>query len=370
MELTNKVCEESVGLLMTYRCNLDCKYCYIKTKQNKDMTLEMAQSILEPFLLKEAGPVDITFVGGETLMAINVIRPLVEWAKNGKWHRKFRFVGSTNGTLLNDELKDWLRDNRSYITLGLSYDGLPSAQENNRCDNEIDLDFFIENWPKQPIQMTINTETVNSMADGVIYLLEKGAVVHPNVAFEEKEWTNDKIIEYANQLDKLIYYYEEHRNYPTITQFSHDLNEYADSLHIKNRHSHVCGVGNGLQIFDTDGQCYPCHILSPLVLKGDKLQKIRQGFKPCELEAIDERCINCPYYSSCPTCMGSNFLYRGELHRRDLTHCLIMKVEVKAFIKKETRRLLRKDKLTASEAKVVRSIKLLLDYERERLNKG
>ena len=68
--------------------------------------------------------------------------------------------------------------------------------------------------------------------------------------------------------------------------------------------------------------------------------------------------------------MGSNFLYRGELHRRDQTHCLFMKVEVKAFIKKESRRLLRKDKLTVNEAKVVRSIKMLLDYERERFLQG
>ena len=45
-------CDEAIGLLMTYRCNLDCQYCYIKTKRSKDMTLEKAQQILEPFLMK------------------------------------------------------------------------------------------------------------------------------------------------------------------------------------------------------------------------------------------------------------------------------------------------------------------------------
>lgn len=44
-----EISDRSIGLLMTYRCNLDCKYCYIHTKREKDMTLEMAQSILEPF---------------------------------------------------------------------------------------------------------------------------------------------------------------------------------------------------------------------------------------------------------------------------------------------------------------------------------
>ena len=37
----------------------------------------------------------------------------------------------------------------------------------------------------------------------------------------------------------------------------------------------ICGAGNGFQVFDVDGQSYPCHILSPLVLEGEKLQKIK-----------------------------------------------------------------------------------------------
>ena len=69
-------CDEAIGLLMTYRCNLDCKYCYIHTKRSKDMTLEKAQHILDPFLMK-VNKLDIIFVGGETLLAINVIRPLI-----------------------------------------------------------------------------------------------------------------------------------------------------------------------------------------------------------------------------------------------------------------------------------------------------
>ena len=55
------------------------------------MTLELAQKILEPILNKDNGVVDITFMGGETLMAINVIRPLVDWAESRSWKRHYRF---------------------------------------------------------------------------------------------------------------------------------------------------------------------------------------------------------------------------------------------------------------------------------------
>ena len=221
---------ESVGLLMTYRCNLDCSYCYIKNKLNKDMTLETAKAILEPFLMKDDGWLDIIFVGGETLMATDVIRPLVEWAKNGGYKRHCRFFGSTNGTLLNDELKAWLTEYKDHLILSLSYDGIPSVQKNNRGCDDIDTDFFIRTWPGQSIQMTVNSNSVEHMAEGVIYLLEKGAIVHPNVAYEDSDWSDDKISEYAVQLRKLIDYYNSHDDLPMITQFVHNVHEYADNI--------------------------------------------------------------------------------------------------------------------------------------------
>ena len=364
IEQLSEVCDEAVGLLMTYRCNLNCKYCYVHIKRNKDMTLDMAQKILEPFLNKDNGIVDITFMGGETLMAINVIRPLVEWVEKGTWKRRYRFLGATNGTLLDDDLKEWLWNHRRTFTLGLSYDGLPSVQNGNSGNNDIDLDFFIRTWPHQPIQMTINAESVNQMADGVIYLLEKGATVHPNVAFEQEEWSNVKIREYGRQLNKLTDYYNNHKDKPLISQFVHNLNEYAYSLDHPKQQLEVCGAGNGFQVFDTNGQSYPCHILSPLVLDEEKLQVIRNGLVSKTTDFSDTDCANCPYTSSCPTCIGCNFLYRGKLQKRDKTHCRIMKKEVKAFIKMEVMRLKAKDKIMPEDATEIDSIKKLVDYEK------
>lgn len=355
--------DEAVGLLMTFRCNLNCKYCYIHKKQNKDMSLEMAQSILEPFLMKEGGLLSIAFMGGETLMAVDVIRPLVEWIENGKWNRPYRLFGSTNGTLLTAELKEWLKEHKRHLTLGLSYDGLPSAQDNNRGNDLIDVDFFIDTWPNQPIQMTINAETVNQMADGVVYLLEKGAQVHPNVAFEQQEWPDCMIAEYGRQLYQLAVYYNNHQNLPTITQFIHNLTEYADNIGKQTPQPQICGAGYGFQVFDIDGQSFPCHILSPLVLEDEKLQDIKNGLVAATKNFADPECANCPYAASCPTCIAFNFLYRDCLQKRDKTHCKIMKTEVKAYIKKEVMRLTAKKVLTPEDATEIDAIKKLVEYE-------
>ena len=354
---------EVVGLLMTYRCNLDCKYCYISQKRNKDMSLSKAKTILEPFFLDEkSGWLDIMFVGAETLMAIDVIRPLVEWVENSSFKRKYRFCGSTNGTLLTDELKLWLSEHRHTVILGLSYDGLPSTQKDNRGSNDIDLDFFIKTWPKQPIQMTINVDSVANMAEGVIFLLERGAVVHPNVAYEDREWTDESISEYANQLNILAEYYNRHQNLPVISQFVHNLKEYADAIDNPKKQSLMCGAGHGYQVFDVDGNSYPCHMISPLVLDGEKLQRVQDGVFANIEDFSDSKCLNCPYNASCPTCLACNYLYRDDFRQRDNTHCRIMQVEVQAFVKKEVLRLDAKEILTPEDATEFDAIEKLLDY--------
>lgn len=352
----------AVGLLMTYRCNLKCKYCYIHTKRNIDMSLETAKSILTPFLMTKGDLLDIKFYGGETLMAFSVIRPLVEWVENNKWKRRYRFFGSTNGTLLDDEMKHWIEQRSRTFVLGLSYDGLPSTQTLNRGQEVPDIDFFIKTWPTQPIQMTINEDSVNNMAEGVKFLLSKGATVHPNVAYEEAEWSNNSLIEYAKQLKALIYYYGQNPTLPPITQFVHNLSEYAQRLKDPLPPVRMCGAGDGFKLFDVDGLSYPCHILSPLVISGEKLDRIKKFELENTSDFSEQRCFKCPFTTSCPTCLACNFLYRNSFSKRDRTHCEIMRIEVQAFMKKEIERIKCKKVLSHKDKEILDAIILLRNY--------
>ena len=63
------------------------------------------------------------------------------------------------------------------------------------------------------------------------------------------------------------------------------------------------------------------------------------------------------------TCIACNYLYRNDLRKRDETHCAIMKLEVKAFIKKEVLRLKAKEHLTSRDVIEIDSIKKLVEYE-------
>ena len=332
------------------------------------MTFDTAREVLRPFLMKEGNLVEIVFMGAETLMAESVIRKIVEWAEQGTWKRRFRFFGSTNGTWLTDDLRQWLYQHRESIVLGLSYDGLPSVQQSNRGGGtEIDVDFFIHTWPLQPVQMTINEESVSRMADGVIYLLKKGAVVHPNVAYEEEQWDRKSIIEYGKQLDCLVDFYLHNAVYPNISQLKHDLVEYVRNLESPTAQPKVCGDGSSFQVFDVDGVFYPCHILSPLVLRGAKLDRIREGILVHTQDFADPDCYGCPYCNSCSTCLACNYIYRGSFTKRDKTHCEIMHMDVRAFIKMEVMRLASKDILLPEDALEIDAICKLLEYENHRI---
>lgn len=343
--------DETVGLLVTYRCNLQCRYCYITRKRPQDMSLERAKNVLRPYLEKEKGRLEIVFMGAEILMAENTIRALVEWVQAGNWKRDFHFFGCTNGTLLTEDFKRWLTTHRDAVCLGLSYDGLPAVQNQNRGGaDSIDLDFFRRTWPQQQIQMTIDEHSVSSMAEGVIFLLEKGFRVNPNVAYEKKQWSPSALREYGLQIRQLLRYYLLHPDTPLIPQLSHPLCEYARYLTKPARPMRPCGAGDGFRVYDVDGKAYPCHMLSPLVLSRSQIE----AMEAVPFHAIDDfadaRCAECPYVSACPTCMGCNFIYRYSFQKRDATHCAITQLEVQATLKYELSRLMGKETLSPADA--------------------
>lgn len=331
VENTNSPVIMTAGLIITYACNLNCAYCYERNKADRYMTFETAQEILTPLLEEKAEPLQIMLMGGEPLMAFPLIRQLVEWVydRKGQWRRDCFFFGSTNGTLLNEEMKAWFHTHRKHVTLALSFDGLPKAQDSNRCCSSelVDLEFFQQNWPNQKVQMTITENTVDQMADGVVFLLEKGFQVNPSVAYEDHEWSEKAILEYLNQLLILKDYYLANPAAPLIYAFRHPLKEYARELDNATTQQQQCGAGCGFIMFDMDKKSYPCHMLSPLVLSEDHL-KLMEGIDMSRQNFGDTRCISCPYISACSTCAGCNFLYRGDFSRRDTTHCQIQQLEV------------------------------------------
>ena len=142
-----------VGILITEKCNLNCVYCYEKYKTNKNITLSKMQEIISYVMNANSIWTDIEFrlLGGEPFIAFNLIREVVEWTFAKKWPKRCSFKITTNGTLLDEEMKRWLRQYRNRICVVLSLDGPAYVHNKNRNDSysNIDYAFFREIWLHQ-----------------------------------------------------------------------------------------------------------------------------------------------------------------------------------------------------------------------------
>lgn len=361
----------TLSLIMTRNCNLSCSYCF--EKHNKQdggmMDIELAKKEISYFMELDdwSNHLLIDLFGGEPLLAFSLIKEIFQWCQSQTWNKKYNFVIGTNGTLLNDEMKDWFSSNRQFITLGLSLDGTKTAHDLCRC-NSYDLvyphiDFFKKNWPLQPAKMTVCGDTIPYTADSVIELEEMGLNFTANLGFENFWGTPDKeemlLNKYEEQLDRLVDYYVEHTDlypvFPMLGHFPYYLGIPGFGKSEEKDCVRYCGAGHEMVVVDLDGKRYPCHRFIPWVSGKDAPKGLinrQKHWKPDE-------CANCKIIHSCPTCAGFNWEVNNDTGIRSTYHCEAHKLEVLASAKIGAERI---NKLPMSY------IKSLKDEDRGKLN--
>ncbi|KGK87903.1 thioether cross-link-forming SCIFF peptide maturase [Clostridium sp. HMP27] len=118
---------KALCLNIVHDCNLRCKYCFADEGEYRGhkgiMTPEVGRKAID-FVIKNAGPrkhIEVDLFGGEPLMAFDAIKEIVEYAKaQEKIHNKtIRFTMTTNATLLNDEIMNYLDENMGNIVLSI-----------------------------------------------------------------------------------------------------------------------------------------------------------------------------------------------------------------------------------------------------------
>ena len=313
-------------LMVTHACNLNCSYCYESHKKNAYMDLNLAKNIIshEAQFVNESDEfeeLEIDFMGGEPFMNFPLIKDVVEWLEEGAITAPWICFATTNGTLLTDEIKDWLRDHKDSIILGASYDGSNEMQYTNRGTDKynVDLNFFYELWPNQRFHMTISKETLPNLAKGVLDIQKKGYKVEAALA-EGINWTIDDAVIYREQLCILKDAYLENAALTPFNRLTRLVNVFdlpaAEKIQEK-----WCGAGKYMATYDIDGQKYGCHMFTPVVLGKDKalLSDTVEWYSP--ESTADEYCKNCVLRRFCSTCAGFNYKYRGHLANRDKRWC-------------------------------------------------
>ena len=137
----NKSCEKNTKelplissgfLILSERCNLACKYCFVK-QNAQEMTYQIALDAVK-FLIQNAEASNqepsINFFGGEPLLKYKeIIVPITNYIRQ-EYKKPFSIGMTTNGVLLDKEKIDFIKANQ--IGVLFSIDGDKATQDFNR----------------------------------------------------------------------------------------------------------------------------------------------------------------------------------------------------------------------------------------------
>lgn len=319
-------------LVVTHACNLNCTYCYEAHKGNRNMTFLTAVDCLERELAlvradEKFREIEVQFMGGEPFMAFSLIKDIVSWLKVNAGDIPWICSCSTNGTLVDDETKQWLEVNRECFVPCLSYDGDDEMQKCNRGYGRgvVDLGYFLRVWPFQHLHMTVSKETLPNLCRGIVAVHKQGGRVDLALA-QGVDWNNEDARIFDEQLCLLAQFYLDNPAYEPVNVLTRMLFDIPSS---KCAQVKFCGTGTHMVAYDVDGQPYGCHMFTPVVMGDVESKKCLEAIDwERECSFSDPYCETCLYRGWCPTCCGFNLRFRGNLATRDHRWCGMIQIQV------------------------------------------
>lgn len=326
--------KRTIMLLVTYKCNLHCSYCYEPKNAHKKMSVSTAKRVLLDKLTSlDDGfdSIEIHFMGGEPLLEYPFIVEICEWLWNSDLYkrREIIFFAPTNGTLLNEDMKEWFSKNRERVILGLSFDGDHYMQDVNRSNSSsyVDLSFFTKIWPQQSVKMTVSPDTIGYLFEGVQYLQQRGFDnVSADLAMGDNVlWKTEHLMIFKQELSKFVEFYTKNPDTSRFSMFGinvADIMKPNPSTPIK-----CCSCGESLVCIDCDGIEYGCHLFSPISIDYAKAQYARTHINFKNHSIFESAsCKQCALNQFCNRCCGMNYICTGDVSKPLPFHCSAIKL--------------------------------------------
>lgn len=118
---------KALCLHIAHDCNLRCKYCFAGegdyNGEKSIMPIDVGKKAIDFVIAnsKDRKNIEIDFFGGEPLLNMTTVKETVKYAKEKEkpFNKHFRFTITTNGTLLNEKITDYLNNTMDNIVLSL-----------------------------------------------------------------------------------------------------------------------------------------------------------------------------------------------------------------------------------------------------------
>ncbi len=350
---------KAMCLHVAHDCNLRCKYCFASQGdfqgKRELMDLETGKKALD-FILQNSGNrrnLEVDFFGGEPLMNFELVKELVKYGREEekKYNKRFRFTITTNGVLLNDEIKDFINENMDNVVLSL--DGRREINDHMRPT--------VASTGSYDVIVPKFKELISKRGDKDYYI--RGTFTNNNLDFSEdlKEFYNegfektsiepvvtDEKEEYAireEHLEKILDEYEKmSRDYIEIRKenpnflFFHFMIDLSQGPCIVKR-TVGCGAGSEYVAITPKGEIYPCHqfvgekeFLLGNLNDGIVNTDLRDSFK-CSNVFTKEDCRTCwaRYYCS-GGCHANAHYSNKDIHKPYKIGCEMEKKRIECAI--------------------------------------
>ena len=227
--------------------------------------------------LYEAETPSVTFFGGEPMLKYNeIIKPLVLYIRAN--YGDYNISITTNGTLLNEEIYEFFKENN--VDMLLSLDGMQKIQDYNRpyhsgkgSFDDIDIKMHLKYYPNGTFRATIDPDTVKFLYENYLWGEKEGFKHCSFIINTGGNWTQSKIKTFKSQLDKvaehIIECKKENKPFMEYTEISkmkkdYELLENIDKNYFREQGQNfpacgVCGLGaSKFASIGSSGDIYSC----------------------------------------------------------------------------------------------------------------
>ncbi len=329
-------------LEINQRCNLHCSYCYLKNKNGQRMELDTAKKCVdlafENARVQKQEKIIFDFVGGEALLDFDLLVEIVEYIEQISKEKNYevQYGLTTNGTIFNDEIVDWLIDKK--FNLKLSIDGDRKVTNLGRgSDTFFDVYEKIQsNWNfvlkyqknSGKFAQVTNVITNNNYMfyfESFKHLIDQFQAKVIYTVFDiDSEWKEEQLANIADQIEQAYLFFKDRLvKYPFYWHF---ITEVKNSIKIKKRF-YSCGSGIIYLYVKSDGDFYAC---ANAIQSKSILGNINNGYNQTKIDLLknlsgidNPECISCEQYDCCAAkgCIYKSLSENGSIHKPSRILC-------------------------------------------------
>lgn len=358
---------KALCLHVAHDCNLKCKYCFAQEGEYHGkrslMSARVGKKAID-FLINSSGKrknLEVDFFGGEPLMNFEVVREIVNYArqKEKQYNKTFRFTITTNGILLNDEVQKFINENMHNVVLSL--DGRkeindmmrPKAGTQGSYDSIVPKFIKLANSRNQTDYYVRGTYTRNNLdfSNDVLHMADLGfkqISVEPVVADENEDYSLREedlpllFEQYEILASEMLKRQKEGRGF----NFFHFMIDLSQGPCVVKRLS-GCGSGSEYLAVTPEGDLYPCHQFVGIeefkmgtVDTGITENKMRELFQNCNVYSKED-CKNCwaKFYCS-GGCAANAYQFHKDINKPYEIGCKLQQKRIECAIMMKAKEVL------------------------------